>query len=323
MVHGDGMSGEELSAAERRVWARLPDGSQQALSDLPPTDLQTLLLSVARTRASRVRPAHLLRRWRTDRFVRPAAADPRQITAIEARLWQLLPAQFDGVELSPVVPIGTCSALGPVSQNRVVTTTRSSEVLSDSTNALAIEAADRRLRQQSLRTTVHLAASHRLLRAQRFGPGASAHFRLFSLVSSGRDTGCGNMQAQLLTLHLGYWQRVLAAVAPAAVARLHYTVFGNPVVRERIDDTVLPAVSRSSTKTPTVTIAEEADRDRGRGYYVDAALRITGTVGEEALDLGDGDGGFTTWTAQLMGDAKERCLTSCVSVERLASLAAT
>lgn len=35
-----------------------------------------------------------------------------------------------------------------------------------------------------------------------------------------------------------------------------------------------------------------------------------------------GDGGFTDWTAQLLGDAKERCLISCVSTERLAALAA-
>jgi hypothetical protein len=32
-----------------------------------------------------------------------------------------------------------------------------------------------------------------------------------------------------------------------------------------------------------------------------------------------GDGGLTDWTARLLGDAKERCLTSCISVERLAA----
>ena len=34
-----------------------------------------------------------------------------------------------------------------------------------------------------------------------------------------------------------------------------------------------------------------------------------------------GDGGFTGWTAALTADAKERCLISCVSSERLAQLA--
>jgi hypothetical protein len=34
-----------------------------------------------------------------------------------------------------------------------------------------------------------------------------------------------------------------------------------------------------------------------------------------------GDGGLTTWTAQLMHDAKERCLVSCIATERLTALA--
>ena len=37
------------------------------------------------------------------------------------------------------------------------------------------------------------------------------------------------------------------------------------------------------------------------------------------VDLGDG--GTTSWTAALLGDAKEFCVTSCVSVERLVTLA--
>jgi hypothetical protein len=36
-----------------------------------------------------------------------------------------------------------------------------------------------------------------------------------------------------------------------------------------------------------------------------------------AVELGDG--GFTTWTQQLMGNAKERCLVTCVATERLAT----
>ncbi|GHJ16041.1 hypothetical protein TPA0908_40360 [Micromonospora sp. AKA38] len=36
-------------------------------------------------------------------------------------LWRLLPDRFVGVELSPVAPLGTCSALGPVDQHRVFT----------------------------------------------------------------------------------------------------------------------------------------------------------------------------------------------------------
>ncbi len=102
-------------------------------TNLPPTDLQTLLLGVVRTRAAALTPAQVMQRWRQDRFVRPSAVDPRRLARLEARLWELLPAGFVGVELSPVVPLGVCSAVAGVDQNRVVSTVRGTEVVSDPT----------------------------------------------------------------------------------------------------------------------------------------------------------------------------------------------
>ncbi|MEU5907610.1 hypothetical protein ABZ780_24960 [Micromonospora sp. NPDC047467] len=299
------MDGRELTDAERRVWAAMPAGTRAALVGLPATDLRTLLLTVARDRAATVRPSDVVRRWHEDRFVRPARADPGVLAQVEARMWQLLPADVSGVELSPVVPVGTCSAVTPVSQNRIVTTMRASEVLSDPTNALAIEAAVRRRRSSE----VHLAAAHRVLRAQDFGADASAHFRLFALVSSARDAGSGSTQARLLIRHLTYWQTVLTELAPAAAPQLHVTVFDDPAVRERLADTVRPALDGG-----TVPLLDEPERERGRGYYRGCAMRITVQGG--SLEVGDG--GLTDWTAQLTGDAKERCLVSCLATERLA-----
>jgi hypothetical protein len=311
------MSSARMSEAEQRVWARMPEGTRRALADLPGTDLQTLLLYAARTRAATVTPADLMRRWREDRFVRPAAVDPRRLAVVEARIWQLLPPEFHGVELSPVVPLGACSAVASVSQNRVVTTMRATEVLSDATNALAIEAATRR-RKQPAGGQVHLAASHRHLRAQDFGAGQSAHFRLFALVSSVRDAGSGTTQALLLTLHLGFWQKVLADLSPKANPRLRFTAMDSPVIRERWNDTVLPALTGTAATT-AVAVVDEPGRQRGQGYYTDAALRITAGDGAHEVELGDG--GFTTWTGQLMNNAKERCLISCLATERLTALA--
>jgi hypothetical protein len=297
----------EMSDAEQRLWARLPAGTADAIAGLSGSELQTLLMPLMRERAARVRPADLLRRWREDRFVRPATADPRQVARAEARLWSLLPDDVHAVQLSPVVPLGTCTAVTPTSQNRIVTTTRPVEVLSDPTNALAIEAAARRADHDE----VHVAAAHQVLRAQHFGPGRSAHFRLFSLVSTARDTGSGRTEARLLQRHAAYWQQVLA---PIPGAQIRYTIFDSPVLRER-----LPALDH-----PILT--EDPARERGRGYYTGAALRIVAGDAEpgdaEPGDVELGDGGFTTWTARLRSDAKERCLISCISAERLASLTA-
>jgi hypothetical protein len=295
------------------VLQAMPAGVREALTRrLPPTDLQSLLIAVARARADQVTPADVMRRWQQDRFVRPAAADPRRVAAVEARLWQLLPAEFTGVELSPVAPLGTCTAVGPVSQNRIVTTVRGTEVVSDSTNVLAVEAAVRR-RGQPKDGRTDLAACHRQLRAQVFGPGAAAHFRLFALVSSARDSGSGRTEASLLTRHLAYWLDVLDALIPHRRPRIGLSVFDSPMLADRLADTIRPGVGRHAA-----FLIDQPGRTHGRGYYTGLALRITEEQGGTEL----GDGGLTSWTAQLTQDAKERCLVSCIATERLTALAA-
>ncbi|MCI4065316.1 hypothetical protein MRQ36_23195 [Micromonospora sp. R77] len=301
------MDADGRTGAERRVWAALPTGTRAALAGLPGADLRTALLAVAGDRAAAARPADVVRRWREDRFVRPADVDPRALSRVEGRLWELLPADVAGVELSPVAPLGTCAAVAPVSQHRIVSTMRGTEVVSDPTNALAVEAAVRRQHADE----VHLAAAHRVLRAQDFGPGASAHFRLFTLVSTARDTGSGRTEARLLVRHLAFWHAALADLGPTAAPRLRLTVL-DPVLGERLADTVRPALSADG-----VPLHDEPERQRGRGYYRGAALRLT--LHGDALEVGDG--GFTDWTARLTGDAKERCLISCLATERLTGAA--
>ena len=302
-------------AAEHRVWHVVPAGTRHALeAGLAPTDLQTMLMAVARARAGVVTSSRILDRWRHDRFVRPSAGDPRSLAPLEARLWQLLPDMFDGVELSPVTPLGTCSAVALVDQHRVVSTVRGTEVISDPTNALAVEAAVRR-REQGVDGRVDLAACHRVLRAQQFATGYAAHFRLFALVSSARDRGSGRTEAQLLIDHLSFWQRVLAEMLPAAATRITVTVFGSRVLAERFHDTIHPALSGASAQVPVV---EDSTRVHATGYYTGVAIGLRAEVGGQTIDLGDG--GLTTWTAQLINNAKERCMVSCLSTERLATL---
>ena len=173
------------------------------------------------------------------------SAEPRpgrRVVAVEARLWQLLPAEFAGIDLSPVTPLGTCSAIAPVSQNRVVATVRNTEVVSDSTNVLAVEAAAQR-RRQARNDRIDLAACHRQLRAQVFGPGAAAHFRLFALVSSARDRGSGRTEASMLTRHLAYWLDVLEALLPDQQPQIELSVFDSRVIAERLADTIRPALA--------------------------------------------------------------------------------
>jgi hypothetical protein len=304
------------SAVSRRVWRRLEADPKAALEHgLNPADLQAALMDVSRSRAAAVTPARLMQRWRQDRYVQPVVSDPGPVWQLEARLWALLPDEFAGVDLSPVAPLGTCSAVGPVSQDRVISTTRGTEVVSDPTNVLALEAAVRR--QRSRAQTVGLASCHQVLRGQPFDePGLFQHFRLFALVTSDRDRGSGRTEAAMLTSHLRFWGRALSEVLPARRVALRYTVFGFPPLHERMRDTVLPALQPLPGR---VAVDEDAGRQRALGYYERAAIRIDAEADGARQEVGDG--GFTDWTARLLNDAKERCLISCVSTGRLAALA--
>jgi hypothetical protein len=243
-----------------RVWRKVPDGAREALGrGLSPSELQTALLEVSRTRAAAVTPARVMQRWREDRFVRPSDVDPRALVRTQARLWERLPERFAGVELSPLAPLGTCSAVATVDQNKIVSTIRSTEVASDPTNELAIEAAVRRRAGQA---RVDLAACQRVVRAQAVdGPGLFAHFQLFALVSSARDTGSGRVEAEMLVDHLRFWHDVLGDEA-----QLTFTTFKKTAVRERIEDTVRPALK--------VEFAEDPERDKGSNYYFGTALAL-------------------------------------------------
>jgi tRNA(Ile2) C34 agmatinyltransferase TiaS len=66
---------------------------------------------------------------------------------------------------------------------------------------------------------------------------------------------------------------------------------------------------------------EDTARTHALGYYAGVALSVHAAVDRTDVDLGDG--GLTTWTAQLLADDKERCLVSCVATERLAQVAAS
>jgi hypothetical protein len=294
----------------QRAWSRLPPGAQSVLEDgLSPTDLQSLLLDLSRTRAHRTTPASVRRRWQQDRFVQPSPISPRRLAEVNLHLWRLLPPDFEGFALSPVTPLGTCAAVEATDQNRVLSTVRSSELVSDQTNVLALEAARQRL---AGRAETHLAASHRVLRNQVFShPDARPHFELFALVSSAGDIGSARTEADLLVRHLRFWGEAIPALVDQDVL-IDLTVI-DATVGDRIRDTVRPEL-------PALHLRDAPGRTQGIGnYYRSAAFKIM-ICSDDGHESELGDGGFTAWTAALTANAKERCLISCVSSERLAQL---
>jgi len=155
--------------------------------DLAATSLWSLLLEIFEARASKRMPASVRQQWENDRFVQPSIVDQRTLNHLDSHLLAAADG-FEALELSPVAPLGACASVALTSQNRIISTARGTEVVSDPTNVLALECAQRLLVAPD--AVVKLTTSHRCIRAQPFPkrPGFSPHFRMFCLATAGHET---------------------------------------------------------------------------------------------------------------------------------------
>jgi hypothetical protein len=279
-------------------------------------DLTTLLLEVFRRRADRLTPAEVMRRYRSDRFVAPAATGFIALRRTEDALVSALPEGFEMLVLAPVLPLAAHSAVATVDPRKVIATVRGSEVAADPTNALALEASLRRslalAADPRSQVTVRLAATQRVARAQHFnGPGMSAHFQIFGLVTAGRDTGSRSFEHQQLAEHLRFAARALSA-AGVRHTQIRLTC---------LDDASRPVVDRirgDLAELPGIAVSEDRDRTTGRGYYTGICFKIHAGADDQYVEVGDG--GFVDWSQLLTGSRKERLLISGFGVDRLAGL---
>jgi hypothetical protein len=133
--------------------------------------------------------------------VQPCAIDQRTLHELDAHLLAAASA-FEAIELAPLAPLGACSSVAATSQNRIVSTARGTEVVSDPTNVLALESA-RRLRE-SPRAEIKLATSHRCTRAQAVPNqrGFAAHFRMFCLTSAAHERKDHAFVTEALSEHI-------------------------------------------------------------------------------------------------------------------------
>lgn len=262
---------------------------------LPATELWSLLLTVAEQRAAARVPANLLQQYARDRFVAPAIVDQRAQLELDLQLFTAA-AAFEPIELSPVAPLGVCSAIAPTSQNRVISTMRGTEVVSDPTNVLALECA-RRLRADPA-DVVKLATSHRCVRAQPVPKqsGFTAHFRIFCLASAAHETKDQGFSVDSLLEHIG--------IHFAALDRLEQLGY-------RFPDRAINVLSTDERRPLADRIAA---RLRARGFgvtqeplaqtYYDGLRFTIHTRAPFGGPLPLIDGGAFDWVAQLASNRK-------------------
>src|SRR5215475_365356 len=119
----------------------VPDLVEVLTERLAPSDLQSVLLEVYARLASKLRPAQLLQQHERNRFVAPSPADARLLAEVDRAAWALLPDGYLPLDFSPLCLLVTNSAIASESQSKVLSTTRHTEVVADSTNVLALERA--------------------------------------------------------------------------------------------------------------------------------------------------------------------------------------
>ncbi|HZR50287.1 MAG TPA: hypothetical protein VFB06_12275 [Streptosporangiaceae bacterium] len=271
------------------------------------SDFTTAMLEVARRRAVKETPATVLRRYQRDRFTRPSHIPWRDLRRAEDALLGCLDDGFDVLTLAPVVPLAAHSALGTVSQHKVLTAMRACEVAADPTNALALEAATRRAGTGAGVGPVRLAAVQRVVRAAQIPniPGFYPHFCLLGLVTAGRDTGSLRFEVSALTEHLRF---AIAGVRAAGDRQVQVALTPLSDGGRRI----AAEITERLRDTGAEILTDDA-RQAGRGYYLELCFKVNTESGEI------GDGGFTDWTAKLTSNAKERLLISGYGLDRLAS----
>jgi hypothetical protein len=298
---------EARHPAARRVAEGIRDTDDPvgALVDASGADLTSFLLEVAQQRAAAVTPAELVRRIRADRLVEPGTVDARRLHRTVARLVDALPDAYEVLELSPVAPLATCSAVATVDQKKIVSTLRAVEVAADPTNMLAAIAATR------ADAEVRLGAVQRVLRTQPFGTAGQQHFTVLGLVTAGRD--CGNLGFER-TAMVDTTRTIAGALDACGVGPVELRITS---LRDRYTEALVDDVR--AALPPTVSVAADPDRASGRGYYRDVCFKVVARAGREEVEVGDG--GCTDWSAQLTGDRKRRLLVAGLGVDRIAALA--
>jgi hypothetical protein len=268
------------------------------------------LLTLFQGLTGKIRPADLVRQFIRNRFVFPAAVDPIKFKELELACLRLArDHHFQPVLLSPLAPLGTCSAAARVHQNKVVSALRGTEVVSDATNILAIKIAAES-RNASSQQLIRYAATHRHVRGQYFtNPAFSAHFGVFCLVSGGMDTGNFAFELGQLQEHL----------------RVHFTLLAGKFAEEDLflkiylkkEHAVLRQLLANSLEKESYPYQITEDYQQ-EGYYQHFQFKIFLKHNGRELDLADG--GLVDWTQKMIPNQKHRLFISGCGLELVEKL---
>jgi len=272
------------------------------------SELNTILLGLFKEKASSLSPSRVLELFHS-RFTKPSDIDPISMRETEL-MWlkQAREQSFQPVVLSPLTPLGTCSVLGHVDQNNVVSAIRGAEVVSDATNVLAIQLADDFKKNPAKDLVKRYSTVHRHVRGQAFdNPKFSAHFSTFCLASGGYDRGNFEFELSELHEHISLVYNILANYfSPEDMEIRFYMKRDSDILRDRLTTSNGHIWSDKSVK-----YIDTPDHE----YYKFIQFKVSVRKGGMEFDIADG--GLVDWTQKLLSNKKHRCMISGIGIELL------
>ncbi|SDF03341.1 hypothetical protein [Chitinophaga filiformis] len=280
--------------------------------ELSGSALNSLLLEVFDRKARQLKPSQLLQQYRMNRFVQPAAVDVLQVRAKELSTLQWLQqCGFVPLELSPVSPLGTCAAVGPVSQKKIISAIRGTEVLSDATNAIALHIADQKKRKKNT-DLLKFCTTHRHVRTPPVKvKGHSPHFTIACCVSAGIDTGNLAFEINAVREHFLALQSVLLQVFQTEVKYFKLQPRAGYKQGDQLAGRIFDEIKNMF---PVVVDTTAVPNDYYQGIQYKAVINVHG----EEIEIADG--GFVNWTQQLLENKKERCFISGLGIDYLSQI---
>lgn len=280
----------------------------EPLAALSPSATTPVWLDVARQQASRRSPADLLAQYAADRFVSPSAIDLKLSVRLDSLILEAAD-EFEAVLFSPLAPLGSCSVLGPTSQDRTISALRSLEVVSDPTNVMALECA-RRLRESPDRA-VRLCTLHQVVRAQPAPrqPGFSQHFRMFAMAEAGLGRANDGFEVEAVVRQLSTFDRFFDAAHAVGLrfAQRRLIILSSPeseTSMERIANALADALPH---------VAQERGA-LNSSYY--SGLRVQfGASTQTGEFCPIGDLGAFDWMARLTANRKLRFVASGLGIQ--------
>ena len=283
-------------------------------SALSNSDFNSLMLKIYQSRASDITPAEMVKAFQANRFSVPSELNPVDYHVLETEF--LSAAQkldIKPVLLSPAAPFASSSVFGCVNQNNVVSAVRGTEILSDPTNMLSTIISEKLKNMQAENTTpIHYCATARVLRAQVF-PNTGrhfAHFGIFCIVSSGKDSGSYGCESSLLQKQLSFykellWDKYKANLSIVLRKRRGYSD------ADGFLDGMAELIKSEFPETPLSFDLEHEDNNYYKGINYNIIMERDG----KKIEIGDG--GFVDWIQKMTNNKRERCLISGIGLDRL------